>query len=339
MTAGTDSKFVTLEEFIRKGQKRHEALGRLSNVLYDIALSTKILSRGVNRAGISSMLGLTGSKNVQGEQVQKLDDYADGVFNAVLGRSGEFISMVSEERESVIPAKEGGYGSKYVIAFDPLDGSSNIDVNVSIGTIFGIYKRVSTGHNAELEDPQDFFQEASEQVAAGYTIYGSSTMFVFTTGEGVHGFTLDPSIGEFVLTNYDMKIPSVGKYYSCNEGNVNKWSPGIQKYIQAVKEGIGGKPACGLRYVGSLVADFHRTLLKGGIFLYPGDKKNPSGKLRFLYECAPMAFIAEQAGGRASNGEKRLLDIQAHSIHERSPLVIGSSEMVADLEKMVAEAG
>ena len=331
--AATLHKVITLTDFIRDVQRKKGASGALSEVLFSIALGTKIVSRGVNRAGLASMLGLTGEKNVQGEKVQKLDVYADTVFSAVLGRSGAFISMVSEEREDMIQATAGDSKSDYVIAFDPLDGSSNIDVNVSIGTIWGVYKRISGGSEVDPGDVSDFLQPGYNQVAAGYTIYGSSTMFVFTTGAGVNGFTFDPTIGEFILTNPDMKLPEDGKIYSCNEGNKKNWSSGVQNYVDQAKE----KPLS-LRYVGSLVADFHRTMLKGGIFFYPSDTKSPNGKLRLLYECAPMALIAEQAGGRASTGSERILDIVPESIHQRIPLVIGSSNMVDEFEQCIQDS-
>lgn len=325
--------FVNLTYFIRQEQKKHDATGRFTNILLNIALGTKIVSTGVNKAGVTSMLGGAGQVNVQGEDVQKLDIYADEVFNHVLGRSGEFISMVSEERESMHKAEEGEASSRYVIAFDPLDGSSNIDVNVSIGTIWGIYRRVTEGSSVDVNNPVDFYQAGAKQVAAGYTIYGSSTMFVFTTGDGVHGFTLDPNIGEFILTHRNITIPESGKIYSCNTANYPHWSLGIRNYIDKLQSGKKGQYS--QRYVGSLVADIHRTLLKGGIFMYPGDSKNKNGKLRLLYECAPMAMIVEQAGGRASNGAQDILSIQAKDIHQRMPLIIGSREMVSEAEECI----
>lgn len=339
----TSSATITLSDFIRREQTRFAgASGTLSNILFSIALGTKIVSHGVNMGGLASLLGLTGKQNVQGENVQKLDEFADQVFRSVLGRSGEFISMVSEEQEHVIPAKKGSAESKYVIAFDPLDGSSNIDVNVSIGTIWGIYRRCSEGAACQPADIQDFTQQGTKQVAAGYTIYGSSTMFVFTTGEGVHGFTLDPGLGEFILTHRNMQIPRFGNIYSCNEGNVSRWSEGVKAYLDYVKtpkeNGEEGYPFA-QRYVGSLVADFHRTVLKGGIFFYPADTKNKSGKLRLLYECAPLAYIAEHAGGKASDGKTPILSKVASAIHERSPLFIGSVENVEQVEEFIAKHG
>ena len=329
------SKTTTLTNFIRENQKRYVgAKGELSHVLMTIALGTKIVSQGVNRAGLASMLGLTGEKNVQGESVQKLDIYADQVFASVLGRSGEFFSMVSEEREKIFSAKKSGDASSYVIAFDPVDGSSNIDVNVAIGSIWGIYRRVSDGSKVDPEDLSDFLQPGRNQIAAGYTVYGSSTVFVFTTGDGVHGFTLDPTIGEYILTHERMTIPSKGNIYSCNEGNYHSWQKGVQQYVDWAKSESEGKSPYSGRYVGSLVADFHRTLHKGGIFLYPADKKNKEGKLRVLYESAPLSFIIEQAGGRAITGEGNLLDVTPSSIHQRSPLMIGSKENVDEFERI-----
>ncbi|MCC6221626.1 MAG: class 1 fructose-bisphosphatase [Deltaproteobacteria bacterium] len=335
----TSSDAITLSDFIRAEQRKHEgASGHFSDILLSIALGTKIVARVINGAGIASLLGLTGETNVQGEAVQKLDVYADKVFSSVLGRTGQFISMVSEERETIFKAEDGDWRSDYVIAFDPLDGSSNIDVNVSIGTIWGIYKRVTDGSDVNPEDVSDFLQPGYSQVAAGYTIYGSSTAFVFTTGDGVHGFTLDPNIGEFVLTSRNMRIPPQGSTYSCNEGNYHTWSPGVKAYVDYVKNPKGEKPYRA-RYVGSLVADFHRTLLKGGIFLYPEDFKTKKGKLRLLYECAPLALIAEQAGGRASNGKEATLNLVPSSIHQRVAFFVGSTENVEHLEAYIRDLG
>lgn len=333
---------VTLPDFIRLEQTKHKgASGHFTNILLSIALGTKIVSRGVNRAGLASMLGLAGKTNVQGEEVQKLDVYCDEVFSGILGRSGEFLSMVSEERETLFAAKEGSEESRYVIAFDPLDGSSNIDVNVAIGTIWGIYRRVSGGNKVDPSDMSDFLQPGRNQVAAGYSVYGSSTMFVFTTGNGVHGFTLDPTIGEFILTHRNMKIPRTGKMYSCNEGNYCRWSPGVKAYIDYIKKPDSGDPSrpYSCRYVGSLVADFHRTMIKGGVFLYPADSKNKSGKLRLLYECAPLALIVEQSGGKASNGETNILNLTPDNIHQRTPLFIGSPENVEHVEAYIRDLG
>lgn len=324
----TSSNTITLVDFIRAEQRKHNrAHGFFTDVLLMIALATKVVSRGVNRAGLAQLLGLTGDRNVQDEEVQKLDQYADDVFTSLLGRSGKFLSMVSEEKESLYQADRGDSDSDYVIALDPLDGSSNIDVNVSIGTIFGIYKRVSEGGKKELKD---FRRSGREQIGAGYCIYGSSTMFVFSTGRGVNGFTLDPNIGSFILTNPNMQMPEDGFYYSCNEANSSRWGKGVNDYISYMKSNKSSvnDKTYSSRYVGSLVADFHRTLLKGGIYMYPGDQKSPTGKLRLLYECAPLAFLAEQAGGASTNGKEATLDQVSESIHERSPLFIGSKNMV-----------
>lgn len=339
-----NSKALTLPDFIRIQQHRHSrATGELTDVLLCIALGTKIVSRGVNRAGLASLLGLTGETNVQGEAVQKLDIYADTVFANTLGRSGEIISMVSEERETLFAADGGSRESKYVIAFDPLDGSSNIDVNVSIGTIWSIYPRKTSGARVDPKNNADFLQPGSEQIAAGYTIYGSSTMFVMCIDNQVNGFTLDPTIGEFVLTHPKMQIPKGGKTYSCNESNSHSWNPRLQRYLSWVKQdpspdsnGADKRPYS-MRYVGSLVADFHRTLLKGGLFFYPADKRRPSGKLRLLYECNPLALIAEHAGGAASTGSQPVLSLVPGDIHERTPLFIGSKEMVAEIEQFLKE--
>jgi fructose-1,6-bisphosphatase I len=335
----TLSSTITLPEFIRAQQVLHpNASSDLTNVLLSIALATKVVARGVNMAGLASMLGMTGETNVQGEAVQKLDVFADQVFGAMLGKSGEVISMVSEEREQLFAAQNTTRESKYVVAFDPLDGSSNIDVNVAIGTIWGVYRRESRRAKVDPAHPRDFLQPGERQVAAGYTIYGSSTMFVFSTGDGVNGFILDPEIGEFVLTHPKMRIPESGATYSCNEGNYHSWSNGVKRFVDGCKQNGASRPKpLSLRYVGSLVADFHRTMLKGGIFLYPADKRNPGGKLRLLYECAPLAFIVEQAGGRASDGTSRILGITPKDIHDRSPFIIGSPRLVEECEREIAE--
>jgi fructose-1,6-bisphosphatase I len=328
-----------LPDFIRRTEQEANASGELSNMVLTIALATKIVSRGVNRAGIYSGDANTGEINVQGEEVKALDVHADSVFNSIIGRCGQFSSMVSEEQENLIAAKKGDANSKYVIAFDPVDGSSNIDVNVSIGTIWGIFERLSDGSSVDPNDTTDFLQAGHKQVAAGYTIYGSSTMFVFSTGQGVHGFTLYPTIGEFVLTHPNIQIPTTGSIYSCNEGNYNEWPKGVTAFIDWLKDsrfGPNGRPHS-LRYVGSLVADFHRTMLKGGVFFYPADAKNKKGKLRLLYECAPLAFLADNAGGKASDGHRKILDIVPETIHERTPIFIGSAEMVERAESFMKE--
>ncbi len=270
---------------------------------------------------------------MQGEEQQKLDVLANETMKAALAHTGRLCVMASEEDEGAIPTPREYRAGKYVLLYDPLDGSSNIDVNVSIGTIFSVHRRITDSGPGQL---RDLIQPGKKQVAAGYVIYGSSTVMVYTSGHGVHGFTLDPSIGEFLLWNADIKTPPVGSYYSVNESNYPRWSPGYRKAVDALK-GADGKGAKNARYIGSLVADFHRNLIAGGIFLYPADTKSPGGKLRLLYEAAPLAFVAEQAGGAASDGVRRILDIEPTELHQRTPLVIGSREDVAFVERTLRE--
>lgn len=316
---------TTLTRFLIEQQRKSGASGDFTGLLSEIATAGKIISREVNKAGLIDLLGYKGKKNVHGEEVQKLDDFSNEVFINTLSHTGHLIGMASEEMEGIYQIPENSQKGKYVFLMDPLDGSSNIDVNISIGSIFSIYHRKSTGDQATLDD---FLQPGRDQVCAGYLIYGSSTMLVYTTGQGVHGFTLDPSIGVFLLSHEKITIPSRGNIYSINEAYESIWTGNIAQYVaQAKKE---KKTA---RYVGSLVADFHRNLLKGGIFLYPADQKNPEGKLRLLYEASPLAFIVEQAKGRASTGRVPLLDIKPKEIHQRIPLIIGSAEDVAEAEK------
>ncbi len=320
-------EYITLSRFIIEEQRKYpQATGEFSSLFSDIATASKIVYREVNRAGIAEILGSAGTINVFGEEVQKLDEFALKTFVGVLGRGGYLAGMASEETASVIPIPEDVPRGKYLFAFDPLDGSSNIDVNVSVGTIFGIWKKQNGDGDATEED---FFQPGSALVAAGYVIYGSSAMLVYTTGQGVHGFTLDPSVGEFILSHHDIKIPEKGKIYSANEGYYNRWSEAIRKFVDYLKEEDKktSRPYSA-RYIGSLVSDFHRNLLKGGIFFYPADEKHPKGKLRLLYEAAPLAFIVEQAGGAATDGRRRILDIVPESLHQRTPLVIGSKRDV-----------
>ncbi len=325
------SKVVTLHEFIMNRQADFPyASGELSRLLNDIAIASKIVSKDVRRAGLlENILGAQGSTNVQGEEQQKLDVIADNQFINMFKVGGEVCGIASEENDDFMPFESDfSRQGKYVVLFDPLDGSSNIDVNVSIGTIFSIYRRVSDlGTKATLDD---MLQAGTEQVAAGYVLYGSSTMMVYTTGKGVNGFTLDPYIGEFCLSHPDMKMPEMGRIYAMNEGNVNICDAGIKEYIgtkcQQIPEGAK-RPYSG-RYIGSLVADFHRNLIKGGIYIYPATTVDPEGKLRLLYECNPLAFIAEQAGGIASTGKERILNIKPERLHQRVPLFIGSKQMV-----------
>jgi fructose-1,6-bisphosphatase I len=333
------SKVTTLGEFIVKKQSQFPgSKGELSSLLSAIRLASKIVSREVNKAGlIEDILGSSGTENIQGEDQQKLDVYADDQFIRALEAQGEVCGIGSEENDDYIAFdSEHAKNGKYIVLMDPLDGSSNIDVNVSIGTIFSIVHRKSPiGTKATLED---FLQKGTDQVAGGYIIYGSSTMLVYTTGHGVNGFTFDPSIGVFCLSHPDMKIPEGGKIYSINEGNYNKASKGLQEYIDYCKEvdSSTNRPYSA-RYIGSLVADFHRNLIKGGIYIYPGTTTAPNGKLRLLYECNPLAFLAEQAGGKASNGTSRIMEIEPTELHQRTPYFIGSKSMVEKAEEFLAK--
>lgn len=329
------NKVTTLGQFIIERQTDFPyAKGELSRLLRDIGIAAKIVNREVNKAGLVDILGEFGTINVQGEKVKKLDVYANEQFIAALSAGGETCAVASEENEGLIHIdSEVSKNAKYVVCVDPLDGSSNIDVNVSIGTIFSIYRR--TSFSGKVED-KDYLQRGTEQVAAGYIIYGSSTMLVYTTGKGVNGFTLDPSIGEFCLSHPDMVCPKNGVIYSINEGNYVHFPDGVKQYIKfvQVEDSKTNRPYSS-RYIGSLVADFHRNLLKGGIFIYPSTLKSPKGKLRILYECNPLAFIIEQAGGKASDGFRRILDLQPTSLHQRTPLFIGSAEMVTMAEEFM----
>ena len=330
---------TTIERHILEHQRKYpDATGDLTGLLQNIALAAKIVSREVNKAGLINILGITGEINVQGEEVMKLDNYAQETFYNALDHTGHLCIMASEEEADTIPIPERFPAGKYAMSIDPLDGSSNIDVNVSIGTIFSIHRKISRGPRGSAED---VLQIGREQVAAGYIIYGSSTMMVYTTGNGVSGFTLDPSVGEFLLSHPNITIPKRGKIYSCNEGNYRYWSDGIKKYIKYLQEeDPETRRPYTARYIGSLVADFHRNLLKGGVFLYPADNKDPKkphGKLRLLYECSPMAFIVEQAGGYASTGTGSVLDVEPMDLHQRVPLFIGSTEDVKDVERFIRE--
>ncbi|NOZ47991.1 MAG: class 1 fructose-bisphosphatase [Chlorobi bacterium] len=327
---------ITLNEFIIQRQTNFPyAKGELSRLLSHIGIAAKIINREVNKAGLVDILGETGTTNVQGESVKKLDVFSDQQLIAALKASGECCGIASEENQEIVTFDdELSLDGKYIVCMDPLDGSSNIDVNVSIGTIFSIYRRISPrGEKAKIED---FLQKGTEQVAAGYVIYGSSTMMVYTTGLGVTGFTLDPSIGEFCLSHMRIDTPENGKIYSINEGNYIKFPEGVKKYIKYCqeKDDATNRPFTS-RYIGSLVADFHRNLLKGGIFIYPETATNPSGKLRLLYECNPIAFLAEQAGGKATDGKRRILEIQPKTLHQRVPFYTGSRLMVEKAEEFL----
>lgn len=319
----------TLSEFIIERQEDFPfATGEFSRLMNDIVIASKIINREVNKAGLVEILGSTENENIQGETQQKLDVFADEQFISALKNGGEACGIASEENDDFVAFdNERSKQGKYIVVFDPLDGSSNIDVNVSIGTIFSIYRRkTEIGQPADLKD---FLQSGREQVAAGYVIYGSSTMLVYTTGNGVNGFTLDPSIGEFCLSHPNMKCPSSGRIYSINEGKRAEFSEAIQSYLDYVKgNDKATKRPYACRYIGSMVADLHRNLLKGGIFMYPESKSAANGKLRLLYECNPMGLIMEQAGGKAHSGHVDILDITPESLHQRVPILIGSSEMV-----------
>jgi fructose-1,6-bisphosphatase I len=327
---------TTLGQFIIERQSDFPyAKGELSRLLRDIGIAAKVVNREVNKAGLVDILGEFGTMNVQGEEVKKLDVFANEQFISALSAGGETCAVASEENEGLINIdSEVSKNAKYVVCVDPLEGSSNIDVNVSIGTIFSIYRRTSFGG---IVEETDYLQRGTEQVAAGYIIYGSSTMLVYTTGKGVNGFTLDPSIGEFCLSHPDMKCPKSGKIYSINEGNYAHFPDGVKKYIKYCQEiDSATERPYSSRYIGSLVADFHRNLLKGGVFIYPSTHKSPKGKLRLLYECNPLAFIIEQAGGKASDGFRRILDVQPSSLHQRTPLFIGSADMVTMAEEYMS---
>ncbi|WP_075351791.1 class 1 fructose-bisphosphatase [Algoriphagus marinus] len=318
---------TTLDRFIKLKQSDFPyASGELSQLLRDIALASKIVNRETNRAGLSSIGGAFGQTNVQGEEQQKLDVIANIRFMRALSKGGEVCAIVSEEEDAVIDLQNKS--GKYVVAIDPLDGSSNIDVNISIGTIFSIYRRKTPVGSPILKE--DIMQKGTEQVAAGYVLYGSSTMLVYTTGFGVNGFTYENSLGEFFLSHPDIQAPKTGQIYSVNEGLYNDFDPSIRSYIEECKT-----RKYSARYIGSLVADFHRNLLKGGIYLYPATKKNPSGKLRLLYEANALAFIAEQSGAMAVDGKQRILEIEPTSLHQRTPLFIGSEQMVNEIQSMI----
>lgn len=329
------SRLTTLEQFIVDQQSLYkDAGGSLSRVFRSLELAAKVVNRDVRKAGLVDILGNQGSTNTHGEEQKKLDVIANDVFIAALSKSGEVSIIISEENDDPYFV-EGSENEKYIVAIDPLDGSSNIDVNASIGTIFSVYRRSNPQKSPTIED---CLQKGKHQVAAGYIIYGSSTMLVYTTGLGVNGFTLDDSIQEFCLSHPNIQIPQNGKIFSVNEGNYAEFPEGVKSYIEYCKEvdKTTSRPFAA-RYIGSLIADFHRNLLKGGIYMYPSTTKAPNGKLRLMYECNPMAFIVEQAGGTASTGNKRVLDVTATDLHQREPLYIGSSDMVNMVLEMLNE--
>ena len=330
-------KITTLNDFITLRQKDFPyAKGELSSLLNHIGTAAKIVNKKINKAGLVDITGRSGEVNIQGEDQQKLDVFSDKVFIDALRSSGECCGVATEENQNeIVFTDKFARKGKYVVCMDPLDGSSNIDCNVSVGSIFSIYRRITP--RGEKVTNEDFIQDGSKQVAAVYIIYGSSTMLVYSTGNGVNGFTLDPSIGEFCLSHPCIKTPDDGNIYSINEGNYIYFSSGIKKYIKFCqeKDEVSGRPYTS-RYIGSLVSDFHRNLLMGGVFLYPQNENAPQGKLRLVYECNPIAFIAEQAGGAASNGQERILNIIPSSLHQRSPFYVGSKNMIKKIEEFVA---
>jgi fructose-1,6-bisphosphatase I len=325
---------MTLERFINEQERMFpNATGTFSGLLHDVSLAAKLVWREVSKAGLVNILGTTDRMNVSGDVIKKLDEFADETIYKAMDHGGHLCVMASEENEDILHIPDKYPEGKYVLLYDPLDGSSNIDANITIGSIFSVYRRVSPGGKGTQED---CLQPGCKQVAAAYIIYGSSTVFVYSTGRGVHGFTLDPTVGEFLLSHESIRIPKKGRIYSMNEGNVFNWDDGMRRYLHYLKEQdkMTGRPYS-LRYIGTMVGDAHRTLLYGGIFAYPGDKQNPEGKLRLAYECNPVAFIIEQAGGRASNGKQRILDVKPTSLHQHTPVFLGSEEDVRLCEEFL----
>ncbi|MEZ4669193.1 MAG: class 1 fructose-bisphosphatase [Anaerolineae bacterium] len=331
------SRIVTIERHILDQQKYFpQATGVFTGLLYDMALAAKIIARETTRAGLVGILGATDDHNVYGEQQQKLDLFADQTIFKINDHTGRLCAMASEEKDDLIPIPEQFDTGRYVLLYDPLDGSSNIDVNVSVGTVFSIHRRLSTGGRGKMED---LLQPGRKLAGAGYVIYGSSTMMVYSAGQGVHGFTLDPSVGEFLLSHENIRAPKQAMYYSANQGYEKYWTPGMRRYAKWLQgiEGEGRKPL-GHRYIGSLVSDFHRNLLRGGVFFYPGDLQEPDkpyGKMRLMFEAQAIAFLAEQAGAYASDGIGSLLDIQPYSLHQRVPLIVGNRDLVEKAEEYI----
>ena len=328
------TKITTIERFILDNQPQY-AKGDFTGLLYDLALAAKVIAHKVNRAGLVEILGEAGATNVQGEDQQKLDVYADEVIYRLCDHTGRLCIMASEEHEELLHIPEQYSKGSYVLVFDPLDGSSNIDVNVSIGTVFGIYRCVDMEKRGREED---VLQAGRKLIGAGYILFGSSTMMVYSTGRGVHGFTLDPEIGEFLLSHENMTISESPDYFSMNTAYYGRWSPGMQKFLRWLQgQEADSPPPLSSRYIGSLVADFHRNLLRGGIFCYPAEVGKPNGKIRLLYEASPLAFLMEQAGGRASNGQQAILDIQPTHTHQRTPFFAGNRSLVTKVEQFIAE--
>ena len=326
------AKIVTIERFILEHQPDY-ARGEFTNLLYDIALAAKVIAHKTNRAGLVDILGRVGAVNIQGEQQQKLDIYADDIIYRICDHTGRLCVMASEEQEDLLHIPEPYKKGSYVLVYDPLDGSSNIDVNVSIGTIFGIYRC----RDWELRGrKEDVLQPARNLVAAGYVLYGASTMLVYTTGQGVHGFTLDPELGEFLISHADMHLPEPPAYYSINHAYFERWSPGVQEYVRWLQgRGDLSAPAMSSRYIGSLVADFHRNLMRGGVFCYPAERNRPHGKIRLLYEAGPLSYLIEQAGGYASDGCRPILDIEPTELHQRTPIFMGNRALVEQAESFI----
>ena len=335
MVQNSATSVVTIDRYIIEQERLHpEATGELSGILYDMALAAKMISSRVRRAGLADILGATQIENVQGEIQQKLDVFSNETIIKAMDHGGRLCAMASEEAPDIIQIPEGFRCGKYCLLFDPLDGSSNIDVNVPVGTIFSVLRKITPGKHGDLED---MLQPGRRQVAAGYVIYGSSTMLVYTTGQGVHGFTLDPSIGEFLLSHPNIRIPDPGRYLSVNDSYEQHWEENVKALMRRYRGLDGERKAMNVRYVGSLVADFHRNLLGGGVFAYPANRRSPRGKLRLLYEASPLSMIVEQAGGAATNGTKRILDLQPTELHERTPLYIGSKSDVGIATSMLAD--
>ncbi len=327
-------RLMTLGRHIEEGERMHPgATGDFSGLLSDLAIAVKLIWREVSKAGLIDILGVTDKHNASGDEVKKLDEFADETIYKAMDHGGHLCVMASEESEGLIEIPTRYPVGKYVLVYDPIDGSSNIDANASIGSIFGVFRRVTpSGPGTDA----DCLQPGYKQVAAGYVVYGPSTIFVYCTGKGVHGFTLDPSVGEFLLSHENVVIPKRGKIYSINEGNYLRWDDGVKNYINYLKkEDKATNRPYSSRYIGSLAADFHRNLLYGGIFMYPSDKSHPGGKLRLLYEASPLSFIVEHAGGRATDGKERILDIVPTSLHQKTPLFIGSGEDVKEAEEFI----